>query len=90
MDKIHSKDCVIRICRHCAVPMKLLKYYFETTNRTWIFYCGNCNIYTENREDMHKSKRDEEYKVFDIRYTHDQFSKREVDTILMNGLNLEE
>ena len=98
MDKIHSKDCVIRLCRHCAVPMSLKEYHFNQTCKTWLLSCKDCNIYTEIKEDMHKSKRDDWY-IIDgddwyiidgDRYNHDQFSKREVDTILMNGLNIEE
>ncbi len=89
MDKIHSKDCVFRLCRNCAVPMSLKEYHFNQTSKTWLLSCKDCKLYTEIKEDMHKSKRDDWYIIDGDRYNHDQFSKNEVDTLLMNGLNIE-
>jgi hypothetical protein len=40
------EDCLIRLCRICAIPMKKTDYDFDSESRFYFFNCENCNFHT--------------------------------------------
>ena len=44
---LDPEDCLIRLCRFCATPMKKTDYDFDSESRSYYFNCQICNFHTQ-------------------------------------------
>ena len=50
--ELHPKNCIIRLCRFCISPMKLLEYDWDSDFRWYTFYCRTCDNHTQVSEPL--------------------------------------